>query len=173
MTKLTIRTEAPGDLSSIDEIHREAFESDPHSRHDEAAIVRALRTSGQLTISLVAEQEGEVVGHIAISPVAIADGTRDWYGLGPLAVVPKHQGCGIGQRLVRETLQRLHDSGAAGCVLLGDPEFYARFGFKPNAALLLPGVSPGYFQSQWFAGAAPQGVVTYHESFSAPGNAPG
>jgi putative acetyltransferase len=173
MTKLIVRTEAPGDWSSIDEIHREAFESDRHSRHDEAAIVHALRAGGQLAISLVAEQEGEVVGHIAISPVSISDGTRDWYGLGPLAVIPKHQGRGIGQRLVRESLQRLHDSSAAGCVLLGDPEFYGRFGFKPSASLVLPGASPGYFQSQWFAGVVPQGVVAYHESFSAPGNTPG
>jgi putative acetyltransferase len=58
-------------------------------------------------------------------------------------------------------------------VLLGDPEFYGRVGFKATAALVMPGSRPGHFQSQWFAGAAPQGVVTYHESFTAPGNTPG
>ncbi len=166
---LQIRDESPGDFSSIDEVNRSAFEHDPHSLHNEQAIARALRAAGLLTISLVAELDGQVVGHVAISPVSISDGTPGWYGLGPVAVAPACQGRGIGQKLVQAALGRLRSLGGAGCVVLGNPKYYSRFGFRPNPALVLHGVRPQYFQALSFIRTEPKGEVTYHESFNALG----
>lgn len=165
----SIRDERPGDYGTIDDVHRTAFLHEPHSQHNEAAIVRGLRADGQLTVALVAGQDGQVVGHIAISPVQVADGTRGWYGLGPVAVTPAHQGKGIGQQLVHAALSRLRALGSAGCVVLGEPAFYARFGFRPDPALVLPGVPPEYFQALRFSGPAPRGAVAYAAAFKRVG----
>jgi len=73
-----IRPEHGCDASAIDDLTRQAFASHPHSRHTEHCIVRALRASGALAISLVAERSSRVVGHIAFSPVAVSDGSHGW-----------------------------------------------------------------------------------------------
>src|SRR5688572_2850655 len=160
---MLIREELARDATLIDEVHRSAFSGS----QVEQGIVRALRERGRLVISLVAEVDGQVVGHIAMSPVSISDGTANWYGLGPVAVLPAHQRRGIGTRLVREALERLRTLGARGCVVVGEPGFYERFGFKADAALVFPGVPAEYFQALRFAGAAPRGEVTYDEAFAA------
>ena len=118
-------------------------------------------------MSLVAVLDGTIVGHVAISPVTIDDGTRGWFGLGPVSVTPQHQGLGIGSRLVREALQRLRAMAGRGCVLVGEPAYYARFGFRAEPQLVLPGVPPEYFQAVCFETPAPAGVVTFHKAFSA------
>lgn len=162
---MTIRPERPSDLGAIDAIHRAAFAGHPHSKGAEGAIVRALRRRGTLAVSLVAELDGAPVGHIAISPVRISDGTSGWYGLGPLAVRPVNQRSGIGQRLVLGAMHWLRTSGALGCLVVGEPAYYARFGFLPNARLRFPGVPPEFFQTLCFGGTTPQGCVTYDEAF--------
>jgi predicted N-acetyltransferase YhbS len=144
-----------------------AFRSAPHSSHTEQFIVEALRRAGQLTISLVAEVDGAIVGHVALSPVCISDGTSDWFGLGPLSVLPQYQRRGIGSMLVVEALRLLRERGAGGCVLLGDPAYYKRFGFKPEPSLILPGVPPEYFQALSFRSSLPGGTVSYHAAFEA------
>src|SRR5690606_17709374 len=126
-----------------------------HSSGTEQHIVRALRREGQLSLSLLAHDDGSIVGHVAVSPVAISTGAAGWYGLGPISVDPVHQGRGIGSALVREALHELRHRGARGCVLLGDPAFYRRFGFMPSAGLALPGVPPEYFQALAFDGEVP------------------
>jgi putative acetyltransferase len=169
MMRLIIREETPQDAAAIEAVTRAAFRNHPHGSENEQDIIRALRASGKLTLSVVAELEGAVVGHIAISPVAISDGTIGWYGLGPMAVAPHHQGRGIGGRLVEEALRMLRESGAAGCVLLGEPAYYGRFGFRQDPALRLPGPPPDYFLALHFTAGRPKGVVTYHEAFGTPG----
>jgi predicted N-acetyltransferase YhbS len=82
-------------------------------------------------------------------------------------VLPEIQGQGVGSRLVREALARLHGSGARGCVLVGEPSYYGRFGFQAEPALVLPGVPPEYFQALPFTNEAPRGVVTFHAAFQA------
>lgn len=139
------------------------------SRKTEQFIVSELRDSGELAISLVAERDGRVVGHVAVSPVTVSDGARGWYGLGPVSVAPDHQGQGIGTRLIECALRDLRALGAAGCVVLGNPRYYARFGFQAESSLVLPGVAPENFQAIAFAGSPPTGVVAYHDSFSARG----
>jgi len=92
-----------------------------------------LRKAGALTISLAAEQDGEIVGHVAVSAVSMSDGSADWYGLGPISVTPERQRKGIGSGLMQAALRLLRERSPAGCVLVGDPAYYARFGFKPGA----------------------------------------
>jgi putative acetyltransferase len=160
-----IRAESPADIDHITRITRAAFRDDPRGSHNEQDIIAALRAAGQLTVSLVADSAGRVVGHVAVSPVSIADGTPGWYGLGPLAVAPDHQGQGIGSRLVRAALQQLRAMGAAGCVLVGEPAFYGRFGFAHDPALVLAGVPAEVFLALHFTPAHPAGAVTYHKAF--------
>lgn len=160
-----IRPEAPGDVEAIHALTAAAFQRAPHTSHTEHLIVDALRAAGQLAVSLVEERQGAVVGHVAASPVTVSDGTRHWFGLGPVSVLPGHQGLGLGSGLVRAALQRLREQGAGGCVLLGEPAFYRRFGFRAEPGLLLPGVPPAYFQALAFHGRLPHGEVSYHEAF--------
>lgn len=165
---ILIRPECKIDEDAISEVTRLAFESHPHSSHTEHFIVGALRKAKALTISLVAEQ-ARVVGHIAFSPVTISDGTPGWFGLGPVSVLPSVQRQGIGRALVEAGLSRLRERGAAGCVLLGEPLFYRRFGFVNDPRLVLPGVPQAFFLALPFGSSAPQGEVTYHVAFFAEG----
>ena len=137
----------------------------PH--HTEQFIVTALRNSGALTASLVAEDPVQIIGHVALSPIMISDGSKGWYGLGPISVDPNEQGKGIGSKLMHEAIAELKKHEANGCVLLGDPKYYCRFGFKPVAGLVLPNVPLDYFQALLLQGTYPKGEVTYHKSFSA------
>jgi len=164
---IPIRPETPNDAAAIDAVTIAAFEKAPYSDHREQFIVRALRASGSLTLSLVVVLDTEIVGHLALSPVSLSDGASRWFGLGPLSVLPAHQNRGIGSALVREALRRLKDSGAAGCVVLGEPAYYGRFGFRAGDELILPHFPAKYFQAIAFGADAPRGVVTYHPAFSA------
>ena len=113
----------------------------------------------------MAETEGTIIGHVAVSPVAISDGSRDWFGLGPISVAPEYQRRGIGSRLMCEALRVLRERGAAGCVLLGEPAYYSRFGFEADPGLTLPRVPAEYFQSVSFSANRPRGIVTYDSAF--------
>lgn len=160
-----IRPESPGDAETIHALTAAAFQHAPHSSHTEHLIVDALRAAEGLALSLVDERDGELVGHVAVSPVQVSDGTRDWFGLGPISVLPTWQRQGVGSGLMRAALQRLREQGAGGCVLLGEPAYYSRFGFRAEPGLLLPGVPAEYFQAVAFQGAVPHGAVAYHEAF--------
>lgn len=165
----TIRAERPDDIAAIHDVTREAFRSAAHASGTEEHIVAALRGAGALTVSLVAEEDGRIVGHVAASPVEIDGGHSGWFGIGPLSVAPDRQRQGIGGDLMRAVLAQLRDAGAAGCVLLGDPAYYGRFGFVEAAPLVLPDVPPQYFQSLTFRGEKPKGVVRYHAAFEVTG----
>lgn len=165
MTTVTIRTEAPHDHETISLVTREAFRAAPHADGNEEYVIIGLRRAGALVLSLVAETRGEIVGHVAMSPVSIDDGTRGWLGLGPLSVLPAHQRLGLGGRLVVEGLARIRAAGAHGCVVLGAPQYYERFGYRPHAALRFPAAPAPYFLAIRFEGTMPEGVVTYHEAF--------
>nr|WP_315529540.1 N-acetyltransferase [uncultured Achromobacter sp.] len=163
---MQIQPEGPDDRDTIFALTQAAFRDHPHSQQTEGYIIDALREAGVLTLSLVAREDAGIVGHIAFSPVQISDGSPDWYGLGPVAVLPGRQGRGIGAALVREGLDRLKALGAAGCVVMGEPSYYARFGFAQTPALTYPGVPPEYFMAQAFTLPA-QGQVAYHKGFDA------
>lgn len=162
---MIVRPEARIDIADIRTLVAKAFEGVPHSAGTEGAIIDALRKDAALTVSLVAEHEAEIVGHVAFSPVEIEGKTLDWYGLGPIAVAPERQRLGIGSALVEAGLERIRRLGAAGCVVLGDPAYYSRFGFKTDPDLLFPGVPAEYFQRLDFGKVELKGVVVYHPAF--------
>lgn len=166
---MRIRKEEPSDTAAIEATTIAAFQNAAHTSHTEQFIVSALRNAGQLAVSLVAEDDGSIVGHAAVSPVAISSGAERWYGLGPISVTPEHQGLGIGAQLMEHALAELRALGAAGCVVLGEPGYYSRFGFNAEPSLVLPGVPAEYFQAISFNGSLPIGVVAYHDSFAARG----
>jgi putative acetyltransferase len=165
----TIRNETPADVTAIDAVTKAAFLLAAHASRTEHFIVQALRAAGALEISLVAEMDGTVVGHVAASPVSISDGSRGWFGVGPVSVLPQFQRRGIGTLLVREALRGLRDGGTAGCVLLGDPAYYGRFGFRVEPGLILPDVPSEYFQALSWQSPLPRGTVSYHEAFYVQG----
>ena len=163
---IQIRAEQGTDIDAIHTLLGEAFADVPGRGRVEQSIVRALRDAGELSVSLVACQEGGLVGQVALSRVFISDDTADWYGLGPVGVRPSCQRQGIGSGLMSAALDALRHRRAGGCVLLGDPAFYRRFGFAPMEGLLLPGVPAEYFLALSLNGARPRGQVRYHEAFS-------
>lgn len=164
---IRIRHEEAADASAIESLIVAAFADAPHTEHNEQFIVRALREAGALSLSLVAEEAGSLLGHVAVSPVTISGTSAHWFGLGPISVLPQYQGKGIGSQLMEAALTELKMREAAGCVLLGDPAFYERFGFRVEPELELPDVPPEYFQVLAFAAPAPRGVVAYHNAFAA------
>ena len=165
--KIVIRSERDADTDAIAEVTAAAFETLEISNHTEQLIIEALRATGALKVSLVAELDGRVVGHVAFSPVTISDSTQNWYGLGPVSVLPELQLQGVGKALIREGLSRLKDMGAGGCCLVGHPEYYIKFGFQNLPGLVLEGVPPEVFFGLSFEGHAPQGSVAFHEAFRA------
>ena len=144
-----------------------AFKDVPHSDQTEAKIVEALRTAQALTLSLVAVQDGEIVGHVAFSPVRINGVADDWYGLGPVSVRPGGQREGIGQALIRDGLHRLEIRRRRGVCRSWPPAYYARFGFEYDPELRYGDAPPGYFQRLTLSGSPPKGEVTYHPGFGA------
>ncbi len=165
---MEIRPERPEDIADIRYVTEAAFLPMEHSSGTEAGIIDALRADNALTISLVAIEDEELIGHVAFSPVAIGGRPDGWYGLGPVAVRPDSQRQGVGEALIRKGLARLQELGAQGCVVLGDPDYYARFGFETVSGLELPGVAPEYFQCLAFGGGRPpKGRVAYHPAFDA------
>ena len=125
---MTIRDEAPGDVAAIRRVHLEAFGGGV-----EARIVELLRESGRSAVSLVAEVDGEVIGHVIYSAVVAADAEKEFraVSLGPVGVRPAWQSQGHGSILIREGLRRCSAEGYHAVVLLGNPGYYARFGFQP------------------------------------------
>ena len=164
---LTIRAERQGDEPAIAAVISEAFATAPHSEDTEARIVSSLRSAEALAVALVAEEDGELVGHVAFSPVRIAGEDRGWFGLGPVAVSPDRQGRGIGAKLIEGGLDELRASGASGCVVLGEPRYYSRFGFRADPRLTFPGPPPEYFQALRWSDDRVEGVVAYHPAFGA------
>jgi putative acetyltransferase len=166
MRNCTVRDERPGDEAAIAAMTAAAFRDALYSDGTEVAIVDRLRADGDLAVSLVAENvDGAIVGHAAFSPVTISDGTPGWYGLGPVSVIPPRQRSGVGSRLIEEGLARLRQAGARGCVVLGEPPYYGRFGFRHDPRLAFPGPPPEYFQMLTLAGEVPAGTVSYARGF--------
>jgi putative acetyltransferase len=172
-TKIVIRSETDPDVSAITEVTVAAFKALEISNHTEQFIIEALRAAKALTVSLVAEVNGRVIGHIAFSPVTISDGTRNWYGLGPVSVLPEYQRNGVGKALIQEGLSRLKDLNAHGCCLVGHPDYYRKCGFKNVSGLVHEGVPQEVFFALSFDGHTPQGTVMFHEGFKADGQQEG
>lgn len=163
----TIRPETSADDAAIEQVTRRAFLSHPYSHQTEQFIIRDLRAADALAISLVAEVDGVVVGHVALSPVTIEDGSTGWYGLGPISVEPDLQRRGIGRALMERSIAELRRIGAKGCVLVGNPAFYVRFGFASNPALVHEGVPPEFVLCLSLGDTTAHGMVRFHPAFQA------
>jgi len=162
---MQIRHERPSDAAAIHVLTEAAFQDMAYSSRTEARIVDALRAAGALTLSLVAEADGEIVGHAAFSPVAIDGVHGGWHGLGPVSVRPGLQRGGIGSAVIFEGLRRLEAMGSAGCVVLGHPGYYGRFGFEIDPRLRYGDASPSHFRRRVFSGPEPTGEVSFHPAF--------
>lgn len=167
--EIIIRNETSADIDAITDVTVAAFETLEISNHTEQFIIESLRIANALTLSLITELKGSVIGHIAFSPVTISDGTPGWYGLGPVSVLPEYQKQGIGKALIQEGLSRLRDLNAQGCCLVGHPEYYRQFGFTNTSELMVENIPPEVFFALSFDGYTPQGTVTFHDGFEADG----
>lgn len=132
MGEISIRPEISTDRGAISAVHRGAFPG-----LEEAELVDEIRSQGWTALSLVAEIDAVVVGHILFSPAKaiLPSGQLEGWALAPLAVAPSHQGAGVGSALMKGGLQECRDRGIPFVVLLGDPEYYRRFGFLPAIEL--------------------------------------
>jgi putative acetyltransferase len=170
-----IREEAPRDAAAIRQVNTTAFETDA-----EAKLVDALRAAGALTLSLVAEADGEIVGHIAFSPVVVESSRRTNHGVGlaPMAVAPAYQRQGIGGRLIDDGLRRLRDAGHRFCVVLGHAEYYPRHGFSRASNFGMQWERPVpddiFFVRELAKGglAGVSGTVRYRPEFNAGAGSP-
>ena len=161
-----IRPERHDDFVAIGEVVRAAFSGKPYADGDEAELVEKLRRENALCVSLVAELDSAVVGQVAFSPAQAADSTQRWYALGPVAVLPVHQGTGIGSKLVRAGLQAIAESGATGCILVGDPRYYVRFGFRLSPSNAPVGESTEFFMVKLLGHQQPAGPISFHAALN-------
>lgn len=161
-----IRPETASDIDAIRQLTVQAFAGQPHSNQTEHLLIDALRAASALSVSLVAEQAGGIIGHIAFSRVQIDGADCDWFGLAPISVLPQYQRQGIGSALIAAGLTRLDKLDAQGCVVLGDPAYYRRFGFRPCAGLSLDDVPADYFMAHPATDICPQGRVSFHPAFA-------
>ncbi len=139
----------------------------PYAGGDEQDVINRLREAGALSVSLVATIDDEIVGHVAFSPADAADSTGPWFTLGPVSVLPDYQRQGIGSALIRQGLDDLEALGALGCVLVGNPEYYQRFGFE-----LAPATAPqddyrDVFMIYCFSTGRPGSTIEFHPAFYA------
>ena len=163
--QFVIREEHDDELDAIDAVTQDAFRAHPFSRQTEHLIVNGLRNAGALSLSLVATVGRDVIGHAAFSPVSIEGAAGGWWGLRPVAVAPGRQRSGVGSALIRSGPRRLAEWGVAGCVVLGDPGYYRRLGFRSAADLRFPGAPADHFMAWAADGGLPAGQVTYHAAF--------
>lgn len=161
-----IREETSDDIDAIRDVVRSAFAGAPGEGRLETRIVDALRADGALRVSLVAAIDGRIAGHVGFSPAHPAEADGDWYVLAPVSVAPADQGHGVGAALVSAGLRMLQEQGARGCVVLGDPAYYARFGFRATPGFTLTGAPDGAFQALAFdASIQTGGEVALHPVF--------
>jgi len=133
--EINIRKETPEDYSRVIGLTEKAFESLEISDHNEGKLVDKLRKAPAFIdeLSLVAELNGQVVGHILFTPIVIDNGEQQFHSLvlAPVSVLPEFQKMGIGGQLIRAGHQKAKELGFQSAILLGHPEYYPRFGYKP------------------------------------------
>lgn len=160
---MLIRDETTRDIPATGPLITAAFLTAPHASGTEAAIVTRLRGDNALALSLVAEEDGAVIGHIAASQAQIG-GAGGWSLIGPLAVLPARQRQGVGSALMQAALLRLKQS-CRGVTLVGDPVYYSRFGFRSFDGLTWPGIPPEYVLALPFDQISPAGTIGCHPAF--------
>jgi putative acetyltransferase len=172
---ILIRPERPEDADDIDTVVSAAFgpaKGSPQEAAAEVRLVRALRRDSALALSLVAEQSGLIVGHVAFVRVEIEPDPRlRIWGLAPLAVAPDWQSQGIGGALIRDGLENARRAGVGLVLVLGSPEYYRRYGFAPENAIGIeaPWAGPHFLGLILRDTKPPRGRAIYPEAFAALG----
>ena len=162
---LVLRDERPGDADAIRALVAAAFAPMDYSDGSEPEIVDRLRADGELLVSCVAGRDGQILGHVAASPARLG-GQAGWVGIGPVAVHPDHQRQGIGGAMMRHVLDRLRAAPAArGVVLIGDPNYYGRFGFVAECGVTWRDIPTEYVQRLTLSGPEAAGEITYARAF--------
>ena len=169
MKTLIIRDQTEADFTAVHDLVIAAFKTLPVACGREQFLMDELWRSGAATVALVAEEDGVIVGQAAFSKVLVSGADVGWHGCGPVSVLPARHKQGIGSALMREGLNRLRSLGSKGCVVVGDPAYYPRFGFAGTDAMSLPGVPPEVFMAIRFDGNMPRGVVAFDKAFEAAG----
>jgi putative acetyltransferase len=163
---ISVRFERLSDHAAIRDVTQRAFAPMPFADGDEHDLISKLRDAGVLALSLVADQGGIVIGQVTFTPAFAADGSEGWYTLGPVAVEPSAQHKGVGCQLIEAGLELLRQRGAAGCVLVGNPLYYCRFGFTLAPHLAPEGGHAEYFQILPLRVAEPKAVIDFHPLFN-------
>ncbi len=160
---MLIRNETKSDIPAISRVVTQAMLLLPQATGTEARIVEKLRAEGALALSLVAEEDGEVIGYLAASAAQV--GTQGGWGLiGPVAVLPARHRQGVGSALMEEAIRRLRLT-SRGAALVGDPAYYGRFGFRSFTGLFVPGCPPEVVQALPFDDTQPLGELHHHAAF--------
>jgi putative acetyltransferase len=167
MANVVIRDQTEADFAAVHDLVTAAFKTMPHACGREQFLMDALWRAGAATAALVAEDAGAIVGQVAFSKVKVGGADVGWHGCGPLSVLPERHKQGIGGALMRAGLARLRALGSKGCVLVGDPAYYPRFGFKNTEVLRFPGAPPEVFMTLSFSGETPSGEVEFDKAFEA------
>ena len=160
---MIIRPETADDIEAIFKLTQAAFAPMPFSDGSEGPIINQLRQEGDLLLSLVAEIDREIVGQISFSPITLNDETDGLYGLGPVSAHPDRQKQGIGSALILEGIERLGDAKAI--FLIGNPNYYSRFGFIGDCGLTYGEVPTEYVQGLFLDGKPRVGELQYAPAF--------
>ncbi len=161
---MLIREETAADIAIIGRVITDAMKLLAQATGTEARIVEKLRVDGALALSLVAEENGEVIGHLAVSAAQIGM-QSGWALIGPLAVVPARHRQGIGSALMNEALRRLRKT-SRGAALVGSPTYYGRFGFRAFPGFGVTGIPSQFVQALPFDDTPPpQGELIHHPAF--------
>lgn len=162
---MEIRNENIEEHDAIYKLTEVAFAPKSFSDGSEPKIISDLRACGDLTLSLVASEGGVLLGHVAFSPVSVGTVSSGWFGLGPISVLPEMQGKGIGSALIKEGLRILQNNGANGCALIGDPNYYSRFGFIADGNVHYQDLPDSHVQWFSFSDEKPEGYLTFSPAF--------
>jgi putative acetyltransferase len=165
MTPIGIRQETSADHEVIRELTELAFRDMAYAGGDEQDVIDRLRLCDALTLSMIAEVDGKVVGHIAFSPATLTDGSGPWFALGPVSVLPDLQRQGVGSALIKAGLAHIRNAGALGCILTGNPLYYCRFGFELAPQNVPLNESEKYFMLKLLGATEPRGSFGFHAAF--------
>lgn len=169
---MEIRAEREADCPRIYQLIQSAFADKDFSSGTEGPIVEALRRHGDLTVSLVATRADNIIGHIAFSPARIGEDSESIFALGPVAAEPTLRHQGIGTALINAGLKQIRDLNARACVLVGDPNYYHRFGFKGDCGLRSGDLPPSVVQALVWGDVLLEGEISFAPAFSTGSSQP-
>ncbi len=165
LTDVLIRPERPEDIQAIHDVTKRAFATMSYAGGDEQLLPARFRKAGALALSLVAELDGKIVGQLTLTPAFAADESPGWFALGPISVAPETQKQGIGTKMIEAAKAWMREKSAAGCVLIGNPTYYSRFGWLGFPDIAPEGEPPEFYQILPLGVAEPATIVSFHPLF--------